>query len=369
MKKLTLLVFLTSITLTGITQPQPDQQFQTLIQRVNSQGETPTQTRLNFYTDKMNNFFYSNSWKGDQVISIKEIRVMPPNDPSDWYYFVSVRTKNCSTPFYLSYDIGDSNLGELFVIEPKGFPKEFSDFIAKEKLKYKNETEKRQYLDNKTNEIFKVSYPMLASFIKDSLSQGVIDTTNNTIEGLKKIYSNILQPDEIAKIAKSAIIYDYTYLTNPNSGINNIEDKAKIEIYYKLEKDENYNVNEFYKWFRDYYKRYEAEYYNTFYDIMNNALKGNSEQAMQNYCIKVNNLIRSKLETLETILRNDPKYLNQKLSTANEEQKAFYKKFLDPQDQSNFIDRFDLLFPETTTIEVDFKNMIMYATNLNYFYL
>jgi succinate dehydrogenase flavin-adding protein (antitoxin of CptAB toxin-antitoxin module) len=101
---------------------------------------------------------------------------------------------------------------------------------------------------------------------------------------------------------------------------------------------------------------------------MNNALKDKSGQAMQNYCINANTLVRRKLQELEPIIRNDPKFLNQKLSTANEEQKKFYNRFLNPQDQSNFIERFDLLFPETTTIDVDYKNMIMYVTNLNYFY-
>jgi hypothetical protein len=197
------------------------------------------------------------------------------------------------------------------VVEPKGFPKEFSEFIAKEKLKYKNETERRAYLNNKSYEIFNESFSVMTTYIKDTLAPRVIDSTDKTILKLKTIYSNLLKPDEIIQIAKSAVFYDYAYMTIPRSGIDHIRDFANIEIYSKLEKNENYNVKDYYNWFRDYYNKFETEYNNTVYSKMNNALKDKSGQAMQNYCINANTLVRRKLQELEPIIRNDPKFLNQ----------------------------------------------------------
>jgi uncharacterized protein (TIGR02145 family) len=102
-----------------------DAQLKTNMQRVNSQGSIPPQIRLNFYSDKMNIFFIDNLWEGDNILSIKELQVSPPDDPSDWYYFVSIKTKLCATPFYCNYDIGDRVLGELFMWDTRIFPKEF----------------------------------------------------------------------------------------------------------------------------------------------------------------------------------------------------------------------------------------------------
>ena len=100
-------------------------QLKTNMQRLNSQGSTPSQTRFNFYSDKMNQFFVDNLWEGDKILSIKELQISPPDDPSDWYYFISIKTKLCATPFYCNYDIGDKVLGELFMWDTRIFPKEF----------------------------------------------------------------------------------------------------------------------------------------------------------------------------------------------------------------------------------------------------
>lgn len=120
------------ITISYQVKSQSDaERFKTQVQRVNTQGTIPPQTRYNFYADKLNSFLISNEWSGDQIVSIKEMKVMPLNDPSDWYYFVAVKTKKCLTPFILTYDLGDSNLGEMFIIEPAGYPIEFKNYVEK----------------------------------------------------------------------------------------------------------------------------------------------------------------------------------------------------------------------------------------------
>lgn len=104
-------------------------------QRVNTQGTTPPQIRLNFYKDKIDFFLSENNWKADQIIAIKELKIIPANDPSDWYYFVSIKTKLCSSPFYLNYDTGDSFMGEYVGFELRALPVEFGKHIENEKAK------------------------------------------------------------------------------------------------------------------------------------------------------------------------------------------------------------------------------------------
>lgn len=119
-------------------------QLKTNIQRLKSQGSTPPQTRFNFYSDKMNQFFVDNLWKGDEILAIKELQISPPDDPSDWYYFVSIKTKRCATPFYCNYDIGDRVLGEFFMWDTRIFPKEF--------LKHVDDTKARLAAEKIANE-------------------------------------------------------------------------------------------------------------------------------------------------------------------------------------------------------------------------
>jgi hypothetical protein len=77
----------------------------------------------------MNHYLYEAQWK-DEVASMKWIRILPPNDPNNWYWFISLRTKNCSSPFYISYDSYDTNLGEIFVVEHV-WPKEYQAYLDK----------------------------------------------------------------------------------------------------------------------------------------------------------------------------------------------------------------------------------------------
>lgn len=105
---------------------------QELMNRVNTQGVRPPQDRYNMYVDKMNKFFAANEWQGDAIVSIKEIIQRPPSDPNDWYYFVSVKTQKCLKPFYISYDIGDSNIGVVFQVETSFLPAEIKAHIDKQ---------------------------------------------------------------------------------------------------------------------------------------------------------------------------------------------------------------------------------------------
>ncbi len=103
-----------------------EEYFKTLQKRVNTTGEIPPQTRYNLYVDKMNKLFSDEKWK-DEVISMKQIRVEPVDNPSNWYYFISVKTKNCSTPWYMEYNIGDPTFGEILKIVYA--PAEYNTYI------------------------------------------------------------------------------------------------------------------------------------------------------------------------------------------------------------------------------------------------
>jgi len=214
--------------------------FITLQKRVNSTGETPSQTQYNFYVDKMNRFFSDNGWK-DQVISMKSIRVMPPNDPSDWYYMVSVKTKNCSTPWYISYDIGDSNLGEIFIIEPNGYPTEFKTHIEKLKKALPVSAMNSTQLDEIKSRNWPIMQNQMKAFIADTIIPYVI----------KKFQSNI-----------DTILYLYPELDRVN--------KKKQLLRVIIESD---NFQNGYKWLKKFH------YYVMDYpDMLSQALRGSQTE-------------------------------------------------------------------------------------------
>lgn len=161
----------------------PQEKFNTLKARVNSQGENPGQTYSNMYIDKLTAFFYNNGWK-DEIItsSVKSIRVAPPDDPSDWYYFVSVKTKNCSTPWYISYDIGDSNLGELFIIEPNGYPIEFKTHVEKLRKALPVSAMNSTQLDEIKSRNWPIMQNQMKAFIADTVIPYVIKKFQSNID-------------------------------------------------------------------------------------------------------------------------------------------------------------------------------------------
>ena len=228
----------------------PEQKFNTLKERVNSQGQNPGQTYSNLYTDKLTAFFYNNGWK-DEVIptSIKSIRVAPPDDPSDWYYFISVKSKNCSTPFYISYDIGDSNLGELFIIEPAGFPIEFKNFIAAEK---KKESERlsaikakeiqdqaaeladaqaeREHNANLKHEAFLSIRSKLDSAISYNVKEDIALLVKQMTDSITKVSSNKTKAKYIEGMQNGQIYKDYVNQMNKPFDYDNLEQIFNVKF-------------------------------------------------------------------------------------------------------------------------------------------
>lgn len=362
------MVFFVSITIMTTKSQTAEQNFNTLCTRVQNQGTIPPQTRYNFYTDKLNAFFNANGWKGDQVINIKEIEVMPPNDPSDWYYFVSVKTKLTNAPFYISYDIHDSNLGTIFIVEPKGYPKEFADYINKEKKKFANEEERKQYLEKKANEIYNSLKVTMQSYLTDTLAPMVTEITLNNINIFKKKYSKELGSEEIEKIAKTANDANYKGTIGGLDVAYVSSDYAKTMLCIYLKENETTAPDKFLDWFKSsYFANKLASYEEDMKSKIENAIINKITSDKRDYCYKTNLYVKNNLTILEPLLRKDSDYLKSKLETANEEQKAFYSVFLDPQIQSSFISRFNQQFPNSSSIEVDYKNMVEYLNNLNYF--
>lgn len=190
--------------------------FKTLQQRVNSTGEAPSQTQYNFYVDKMNQFFSANEWK-DQVISMKSIRVMPPDDPSDWYYFVSVKTKNCSTPWYISYDIGDSNLGELFIVEPNGYPTEFKTHVEKLKKALPVSAMNSTQLDEIKSRNWPIMQNQMKVFIADTVIPYIIKKFQSNIDTILYLFpesDRVIKKNQLLRVIVESDNFqkDYTRL-------------------------------------------------------------------------------------------------------------------------------------------------------------
>lgn len=127
LKSLFPIIFL--FVLSSVNAQNAREYFITLTERVESQGEKPHLELYNYYVDKMNSFFHSNNWV-DEVLSVKHIKVLPKNDPNNWYYLAAIKTKNCTKPFYVSYDSYDLNFDtDLFIVERNFFPPEFQAYV------------------------------------------------------------------------------------------------------------------------------------------------------------------------------------------------------------------------------------------------
>lgn len=244
-----LYIVLACITISSITGSLSAQdRWKTNVQRVNTEGITPPQPRYNFYLDKLNAFLTLNEWLGDEIVSIKEMKIMPPNDPSDWYYFVSVKTKKCSTPFILSYDIGDSNLGELFIIEPAGYPIEFQNELKKRVEAQKQSADDlavaKEIYGKEAFKVFKEQVvPVIVPYRRnkslkvmprieqtvDNLIDGYVqeDSTKLSKEGLRERLLNYLTQSDlyIYNVAKD------TALTNETFDQFNIYSESFIDKY------------------------------------------------------------------------------------------------------------------------------------------
>ncbi len=202
------------------------EQIKTYGQRVNSQGTTPPQPRLNFYTDKAIALFDMNLWKGDQVLSIKEIKVMPVNDPSDWYYFVAVKTKLCTTPFYYTYDIGDSQYGEFFKYEEDFLPLEFRKhcdaIIAK-----RDAAEAKIEADKKAAEAKVKAENDLWVSKKTKVEDNEIDSIMK-VQGLTRIKDYDGNTYRVLQFAKDIWMIDNLKTTHFNNGDEIKTNKAEI---------------------------------------------------------------------------------------------------------------------------------------------
>jgi hypothetical protein len=149
MKKSVLLLVLLVSFFVGLHAQSRDE----LQKRVATQGTRPPQDLYNLYTDKLTYAFKANQWK-DEILSIKSITVRPINDPSDWFYYISITTKNCSKPFYMVYNIYMNNIGEAFEFDPPD-PPEFKKYVdaltAKTFLERDTEEAKKHYADASKN--------------------------------------------------------------------------------------------------------------------------------------------------------------------------------------------------------------------------
>lgn len=244
-------IFVNISTITAMGQT-PAEYFKTLCSRVQTQGETPPAVRNNLYTDKLISFFNANGWKEDQVISIKEIKVLPPTDPTDWYYFVSVKTKKCITPFYISYDIADSNLGELFIIEPSGFPIEFKNFMENEKNKLRVSDMRTDQLNELVSRVSPIMKKRIQIFIKDTIRPYLNDEFNKSIDTIVLVYpesERVIKKQELWDVLKKSDNYvkNDNWLNNfiswemdPNSIPKALRETYKTENQAVLEVLNNY---------------------------------------------------------------------------------------------------------------------------------
>jgi hypothetical protein len=172
-----------------------EEYFKTLQKRVNTTGEIPSQTRYNLYVDKMNKLFYTEKWK-DEVISMKQLRVEPVDKPSNWYYLVSVKTKNCSTPWYIEYNISDPTLGEILRIISA--PAEYNAFIETQN---KAQMSHEELLKKVDDEWFTVVEPI-------ALKVNTL-IINNETDIVNRIDSMTLTVPENERAARKKLLLNY----------------------------------------------------------------------------------------------------------------------------------------------------------------
>jgi hypothetical protein len=247
MKKILLLLAFLAI-MCNIKAQSGQDQWKTNVQRVNTQGTTPPQPRYNLYVDKLNAFLAINEWKGDEIVSVKEIMIMPPSDPSDWYYFVALKTKRCLTPFIISYDLGDSNLGELFIIEPAGYPVEFRNEINKRVEAQKQSAEDlevaKEIYGKEAVKVFKEQVvPVIVSYRRSKalkVQPRIEQTVDNLLDGYVQEDSTTLTKEAFrAKLINFLMKGDlYTYNVAIDTGLTvdtfdkyNIWVKSFIDMY------------------------------------------------------------------------------------------------------------------------------------------
>lgn len=82
---------------------------------------------------------------------------------------------------------------------------------------------------------------------------------------------------------------------------------------------------------------------------------------------RMNSKVKESLAELEMRLKSDTTCLNSKLETANDDQKYFFKLFLESRNSKSLLERFYGLFSATTPEEEDYENMEYYVNNLLHF--
>lgn len=270
MKKNVVFIILVLISINLQSQSFEDR-FKTNVQRVNIQGSTPPQTRYNYYADKLLSFLTNNEWTNDAIVSIKEMKVMQLDDPSDWYYFIAAKTKKCSTPFIMSYDIGNSNLGELFIIEPAGYPVEFQNYVNKrieaQKQSASDLEVAREIYGEEALKVFNEQVlPILVSYIKNNYSTRVNAHISKTLDDLldgyepkdstqlskedfkKRLFNNLTTNSNVYKyyivpwiedseemVRYSTDTFIDSYVLDRKNSINNFIAKKKLELNNSIE--------------------------------------------------------------------------------------------------------------------------------------
>lgn len=113
--------------------------------------------------DKLNKTFKADridnlKWE-DEFISMKYIKHTPLNDAANWFYFISVKSKNTSTPYYIYHDPQNTTWGTYTMLARNALPKEFDEYIKKVNLLFEMKqlgaSNREEYLEKKLGEIIK----------------------------------------------------------------------------------------------------------------------------------------------------------------------------------------------------------------------
>lgn len=253
-----LLIILFVFSTFNIKAQTQEEYFKTLQKRVNTTGESPSQTRYNLYTDKMNKLFYDEQWK-DEVISMKQIKVEPVDNPSNWYYLISVKTKNCSTPWYIEHNTGDPTLGEILRII--GAPAEYNNFIKEKNKPTEAETkaadeEKTKYENQKKIDIIWVQkiQPNISPYINDTLwkiiNNSVKEKITAAISELQGDQRTIANNKLVNMIKNSQRNADFRSFLNEYGSDYNGYRRGIFESDYLKKYDEDVAVQKFSEWWK-----------------------------------------------------------------------------------------------------------------------
>lgn len=347
MKKIQFYFLFIFATLIFIAKFSYSQDVQDLIKRVESVGEPLSKSDQLYFIaeDKVNDAFKAISWQ-DEIVSMKFIKHVPIDDAANWFYFISVKTKNTSTPFYVEHDPYNTFWGTYTHIAPVTYPKEYKDYIAKINAEYdKEQLEKaktNEELEAKSREIYESVFneikPDSIAAVAERLVKEKFNYYLNAYEDSNLYNSNYTRQDFAQKIGGAGrgsmdqiptySFYDQKYIIK--SYVEKYSEYAKENYMNYLANDLDKRFNMFINTMNTIFDKYVSDEVNYRRQVYN----------VPRYTLIMNTLIPSLANVLQEA---DDEFIKSKLikekkstSTIDSTYYNFFKKYVESNNKSDY---------------------------------